>query len=85
MDFVPGRELNAFDQLYCRTSAHPLRLVRPNQSFGTDRVPTDIDAGKIYVLDGRDGTPRMLEHALAVLESRAAAAHVQIQTLRLLV
>jgi UDP-N-acetylglucosamine:LPS N-acetylglucosamine transferase len=80
-EFVPGRDLNAFDEFYCRSGATTSRLVRPNHTFGTDDLPEHVRSARIYVLDGSDGNPNALQGALAKFEVRVKANHLRIRPL----
>ena len=80
-EFVPGRDLNAFDELYCRIGATTSRLVRPNRTFGTDDLPEHVTSARIYVLDGRDGNPNDLQSALTKFEVQLSAIHLRIRPL----
>ncbi len=77
-EFVPGRALDAFDQLYCRTGDDKQKLVRPNETFAPEDVP-DPEARKVYLLDGRGRDPLAVSVALADLEARAEAAGLTIR------
>jgi UDP-N-acetylglucosamine:LPS N-acetylglucosamine transferase len=81
-EFVPGRELDAFDQLLCRTGGGRARLVLPNRTFGTDHLPESVQSARIYLLDGRRGDPRTLETALASFRSRVDGAGLHVRSLR---
>ncbi len=79
-EFVPGRALDAFDQIYCRTGAGKQRLVRPNVTFAPEDVPSPEER-RIYLLDGRDRDPVAVAVALEDLGARAAAAGLSIRPL----
>ncbi len=79
-EFVPGRALDAFDQIYCRTGQGKQRLVRPNVTFAPEDVP-DPEDRRIYLLDGRDRDPVAVAVALADLDARASAAGLTIRPL----
>ena len=82
-EFVPGRALNAFDQLYCRTGKDKQRLVHPNVKFQPEDVPSP-QGRKIYLLDGRGRDPVAVALALADFESRVDAAGLHLQSLAVL-
>jgi UDP-N-acetylglucosamine:LPS N-acetylglucosamine transferase len=79
-EFVPGRALDAFDQIYCRTGTGKQRLVRPNVTFAPEDVP-DPEDRRIYLLDGRHRDPIAVAVALADLEARASAEGLAIRPL----
>jgi len=79
-EFVPGRALDAFDQIYCRTGKNKQRLVRPNVTFAPEDVP-DPEERRIYLLDGRGRDPVAVAVALADLRARAAAEGLSIRSL----
>ena len=78
-EFVPGRELNAFDQLYCRIGHYTARLVRPTRTFSVAGLPDDADSGRIYMLDGRGAQPGVLQATLAKFQSEVMAAGLRIR------
>jgi hypothetical protein len=80
-EFVPGRELNAFDQLFCRIGEYKARLVRPTRTFGAAEVPNDADSGRIYMLDGRGARSRDLRAALTKFQSEVIAGGLRIRPL----
>ena len=79
-EFVPGRALDAFDQLYCRTGKDKQRLVRPNVTFRPESVP-DLESRKVYLLDGRNRDPVAVALAVRYFEARAAAAGLEVRPL----
>jgi hypothetical protein len=79
-EFVPGRALDAFDQIYCRTGEGKQRLVRPNVTFRPENVPTPEDR-RIYLLDGRGRDPIAVAIALEDLHARASADGLTIRPL----
>jgi hypothetical protein len=68
-DFAPGRALDAFDQLYCRTGEHKQRLVRADVTFDSDHIPDPADRG-IYLIEGRHTGPASLARTIVVFERR---------------
>ena len=78
-EFIPGRELNAFDQLYCRIGQYKARLVRPTRTFSVAGLPDDADSGRIYMLDGRGAQPGVLQATLAKFQSEVMAAGLRIR------
>jgi len=82
-EFVPGRSLDAFDQIMCRTSGiGPARLVLANKTFGTTDLPEHVRASRIYLLDGRRGDAQTLETALGKFQSRVETAGLHVRPLR---
>jgi UDP-N-acetylglucosamine:LPS N-acetylglucosamine transferase len=79
-EFVPGRALDAFDQIYCRTGEGKQRLVRPNVTFRPENVP-DPEERRIYLLDGRGRDPITVAVALEDLRARASADGLTIRPL----
>jgi hypothetical protein len=79
-EFVPGRALDAFDQIYCRTGEGKQRLVRPNVTFRPENVPNPEDR-RIYLLDGRGRDPVAVAVALEDLRARASADGLTIRPL----
>jgi processive 1,2-diacylglycerol beta-glucosyltransferase len=79
-EFVPGRALDAFDQLYCRTGKNKQKLVRPNDTFAPEDVP-DPEVRKVYLLDGRSRDPVAVALALAAFQARADAAGLHVRPL----
>jgi UDP-N-acetylglucosamine:LPS N-acetylglucosamine transferase len=79
-EFVPGRALDAFDQIYCRTGEGKQRLVRPNVTFRPEDVP-EPEERRIYLLDGRDRDPVAVAIALDDLHARASADGLTIRPL----
>lgn len=79
-EFVPGRALDAFDQLYCRTGKGKQRLIRANEKFRPESVPRPEER-KIYLLDGRGRDPLAVALALADFESAADALGFEIRPL----
>ncbi len=77
--FAPGRPLDAFDLYYAHK--HGEKLVRANENFDAEHVPTDLGPGKVYLLDGRDESPTEMAHALVVLRDRLRAAKVPAEGL----
>lgn len=79
-EFVPGRSLDAFDQIYCRTGEGKQKLVRPNATFRPEDVP-DPETRRIYLLDGRHRDPVAVAIALEDLHARASADGLAIRPL----
>ena len=84
-EFVPGRELNAFDQIMCRTGGSgPARLVLPNHTFSATDLPEHLHSSRIYLLDGRRSDGATLVTALERIQSRVTAAGLHVRSLRYL-
>jgi hypothetical protein len=79
-EFVPGRSIDAFDQLYCRTGENKQRLVRVNVEFQPETAP-ELEERKIYLLDGRRSDPAIVAVALAWFVARAEAQGLEIRPL----
>jgi UDP-N-acetylglucosamine:LPS N-acetylglucosamine transferase len=79
-EFVPGRSLDAFDQLYCRTGKDKQRLVRVNDRFRPENVP-QVENRKIYLLDGRGRDPVAVALAIADFETNADARGFEVRPL----
>ena len=80
-ELVPGRSLDAFDQLYCRTGQNKQKLVRPNDTFAPEGVP-DPESRKVYLLDGRDRDALAVAVALDDFAARADAAGLTVRGLQ---
>jgi UDP-N-acetylglucosamine:LPS N-acetylglucosamine transferase len=78
-EFVPGRRLDAFDQYYSRRARQ--RLVVADHIFGPERLGVTLQAGKVYVLDGRGRNQRTMEKAVLRLEAHAARAGLRTTSL----
>jgi hypothetical protein len=69
-EFCPGRRLDAFDQYYSHRQKQ--KLVQANHIVRPENLPTHLESGKVYVLDGRDRDPTAMEVAVADLEAHFA-------------
>ena len=65
----PGRRLDAFDQYYSHRQKQKL-VRRRTHTCGPRTCPTELEAGKVYVLDGRDRDPTAMEVAVADLDAQ---------------
>ncbi len=72
-EFAPERRLDAFDQAWSHRRGQ--RLVLADHVFRPERVG-EVQASKVYVLDGRGRSPAALEAGLAHLEGRMQGAGV---------
>jgi hypothetical protein len=79
-EFVPGRSIDAFDQLYCRTGKDKQRLVRVNEEFHPEAAP-ELEERKIYLLDARRRDPAVVATAIAWFAARADAQGLDIRPL----
>lgn len=68
VDFAPSRRFDAFDQMWSRRRRE--RLVRPDTVIRSGRVPTRVQAAKVYLVDGRRNDPDQLRRTLLQFESR---------------
>lgn len=73
-EFVPGRRLDAFDQLWGHRRGQ--RLVEPDAVFTPERLPARLRERKVYVLDGRGRDPASLR--VAIDEFEAALANAEL-------
>jgi len=64
-EFCPGRRLDAFDQYYSHRQKQ--KLVVANHTIRPESLPTSIESGKVYVLDGRDRDTTAMEIAVSDL------------------
>lgn len=75
-EFVPGRRVDAFDQYYAH--GHRQKLVVANHTVRPERLPTTLQEGKVYLLDGRRRDSTAMEVAISDLlrEARREGLHV---------
>lgn len=71
-EFCPGRRLDFFDQMLSRR--YNQKLVVANFTVRPESLPDDLQAGKVYVLDGRDRDPTAMEVAVADLDAQFESA-----------
>jgi len=67
-EFCPSRRLDAFDQYYSHRQKQ--KLVQANHTVRPESLPTRLESGKVYVLDGRDRGATAMEVAVANLEAK---------------
>ena len=67
-EFCPGRRLDAFDQYYSHRQRQ--KLVVANHTVRPERLPQNLQSGKVYVLDGRHRDAAAMEAAVSELEAR---------------
>ena len=71
-EFCPGRRLDAFDQYWSHKQKQ--KLVVANFTVRPESLPDHVQAGKVYVLDGRDRDPTAMEVAVADLDAQFESA-----------
>ncbi len=79
-EFVPGRRLDGFDQIYCRTGKVKQRLVEANTTFRPEDTVTP-EGRRVYLLDGRSRDPEAVAIALSDFETRAHTAGLDVRPL----
>jgi processive 1,2-diacylglycerol beta-glucosyltransferase len=67
-EFCPGRRLDAFDQYYSHHQKQ--KLVQANHMLRPENLPTHLESGRVYVLDGRDRDPIAMEVAVSHLQAQ---------------
>jgi len=77
-EFVPGRRVDAFDQYYAH--GHKQKLVVANRTMHPENLPTHLQDGKVYLLDGRQRDSTAMEVAIADLVRQAEHDHVHVAT-----
>ena len=78
-EFVPGRRLDAFDRYYAGRTKQ--KLVVPNHTFGPEELPVALEAGRVYLLDGRGRHRAQMERAVDVLVARLDRANLHVGSL----
>ena len=78
-EFVPARDVDAFDQFYCRVGKRHERLVEPAAVFGPGRLVRPRGRG-IYVLDGRAKRPVAVADALQAVASQAGRSGLGVRS-----
>ena len=79
-EFVPGRRIDGFDQIYCRTGRRKQRLVQANTTFRPERVPRP-HGRTVCVLDGRGRDPAAVATALQRFATRVTRAGLHLRSL----
>jgi processive 1,2-diacylglycerol beta-glucosyltransferase len=79
-EFVPGRRIDGFDQIYCRTGRRKQRLVEANMTFTPAAVP-HIHGRAVYILDGRNRDPQAVARCLHRFAARAIRARLHLRSL----
>ncbi len=82
-EFVPGRRIDAFDQIYCRSAKHKQRLIEANHTF-TVSAPLHLQGRSVYVLDGRRADPHAVALSLERFAHRAQRAGLHVRSLKAL-
>ncbi len=67
-EFCPGRRLDAFDQFYSHRQKQ--KLIQANHTMRPEKLPSHLESGKVYVLDGRDRDPLAMEVAVSDLQAQ---------------
>lgn len=78
-EFCPGRRLDFFDQLLSRR--YNQKLVVANFTVRPESLPEALQAGKVYLLDGRDRDPTAMEVAVADLDAQFESAGLRAASL----
>jgi hypothetical protein len=79
-EFVPGRRIDGFDQIYCRSGHRRQRLVEANTTFRPGVVPHP-NGRRVYILDGRHQDPQALARSLQRFAARARQAGLHVTSL----
>jgi processive 1,2-diacylglycerol beta-glucosyltransferase len=79
-EFVPGRRIDAFDQIYCRSGRRKQRLVQANTTFRPERVPSP-HGHTVYLLDGRSRDPAAVATALERFANRVTRSGLHLRSL----
>ncbi|MBV8950778.1 MAG: hypothetical protein JOZ99_07880, partial [Actinobacteria bacterium] len=80
VDFVPGRRLDAFDQMWSRSRRE--RLVMADAVIHPGKMPAQLRAAKVYLVDGRRSDPAELRVTLVQFESRLRTAGLSVAPLK---
>jgi processive 1,2-diacylglycerol beta-glucosyltransferase len=78
-EFCPGRRLDAFDQYYSHRQKQ--KLVLANHTMRPEKLPTQLESGKVYVLDGRKRDAVAMEDAVSDLQSQFARSGLRAASL----
>jgi UDP-N-acetylglucosamine:LPS N-acetylglucosamine transferase len=78
-EFVPGRRVDAFDQYFSRRARQ--KVVVPDVTLQDRDDVAAVEAGKVYVIDGRRSAPHATERAVANFATRADRARLHIAPL----
>lgn len=77
-EFCPGRRLDAFDQYYAH--GHRQKLVVANHTVRPEALPTRLQEGKVYLLDGRQRDATAMEVAIGDLKLQAEREGFHVAT-----
>jgi UDP-N-acetylglucosamine:LPS N-acetylglucosamine transferase len=77
-EFVPGRRVDAFDQYYAH--GHKQKLVVANRTVRPENLPTHLENGKVYLLDGRQRDTTAMEVAISDLVRQAEHDGLHVAT-----
>jgi hypothetical protein len=80
-EFVPGRRIDAFDQIYCRSAKHKQRLIEANHTFASS-APLHLYGRSVYILDGRHRDPAAVAVSLEQFAHRAQRSHLRLRSLK---
>jgi hypothetical protein len=79
-EFVPGRRIDAFDQIYCRSGNRRQRLVEANTTFRPGVLPR-LSGRRVYIIDGRNRDPGALAQSLQRFADRARHDGLHLRSL----
>ncbi|HSO94684.1 MAG TPA: glycosyltransferase [Acidimicrobiia bacterium] len=79
-EFVPGRRIDGFDQIYCRSGKRKQRLVEANTTFRPERLPQPR-GHDVYLLDGRHRDPAAVAAALDRFAGRVSQSRLHLRSL----
>jgi hypothetical protein len=79
-EFVPGRRIDGFDQIYCRSGRRKQRLVQANTTFRPEQLPRP-HGRTVYLLDGRSRSPAAVATALERFANRVTRAGLHLRSL----
>lgn len=79
-EFVPGRRIDGFDQIYCRSGRRKQRLVEANTTFRPEALPRPHGRA-VYLLDGRNRDPAAVAVALQDFATRVAHSKLHLRSL----
>jgi hypothetical protein len=79
-EFVPGRRIDGFDQIYCRSGRRKQRLVEANTTFRPEALPRPRGHA-VYLLDGRNRDPAAVAVALEDFATRVRHSKLHLRSL----
>jgi processive 1,2-diacylglycerol beta-glucosyltransferase len=79
-EFVPGRRVDGFDQIYCRSGHRKERLIEANRTFKPGSTPQP-HGHLVYILDGRHRDPAAVATALERFATRIDRSHLHLRSL----